>query len=149
MPVNMRNRFYMTAGGGIDEPFIADVDLSTCQYRFMMPASVYPNVTGATGASNPAPIGVLQNAPSVGQVARVRVFGVTCLVAVTPSGCGLAFGRFFTASTVGQAVPSASETGGVALGRWLGTSLAVSSSTSGDRAFINCAGFGTCFVSAS
>lgn len=149
MPVNMRNRFNMTAGGGIDETFLADVDLSSCQYRFVMPASTKDYVTGATGASNPAPLGVLQNAPVAGAIARVRVFGVTCMVAVTPSGCGLAFGRFFTASTVGQAVPSASETGGVALGRWLGTSLAVSSSTAGDKAFVNCAGFGTCFVSAS
>src|SRR5512137_1445479 len=105
MPINYRNKANFTAGAGIDEPFLADMDLSSCQYRFVMPSTTAGYVTGATGASNPTPIGVLQNAPACGAVARVRVFGTTCLVVVTPSGCGLAYGRFLTASTVGQGVP--------------------------------------------
>lgn len=148
MPINFRNKANFTAGAGIDEPFLADVDLSTCQYRFVIPASTAGYVKGGNGASNPTPIGVLQNAPALGEIARVRVFGSTRLAVVTPSGCGLAYGRYLTASTVGQGVPTASETGGTVLGRWLDTGLAVSSSTIG-KAFVNCAGFGTCAVSAS
>jgi hypothetical protein len=148
MPINYRNKAYFTAGAGIDETFLADADLSSCQYRFVTVGTTAGTVVGANGASNPTPIGVLQNSPASGGVARVRVFGTTCVVAVTPSGCGLAYGRYFTASTVGQAVPSASETGGIALGRWLDTGLAVSLSTIG-KAFVNCAGFATCLVAAS
>lgn len=148
MPISYRNKANFTAGAGIDEPFLADVSLATCQYRFVVPASTAGYVTGANGASNPTPLGVLQNAPAAGEIARVRVFGSTCLVVVTPSGCGLAFGRFISASTVGQGVPTACETGGPILGRWIDTGLAVSSSTTG-KAFINCAAFVTCPVSAS
>jgi hypothetical protein len=118
-----------------DAPFLADVDLTTCHY-----------VTGATGASNPAPLGVLQNSPSLGQEARVRVLGFSKVIGVTPSGCGLAYGRYFSVSTVGQAVPTASETGQPIYGRWLDANLAVSSSAIG---MILMAGmFGTCPVSA-
>jgi hypothetical protein len=130
-----------------DAPFLADVDLTTCQYRFVMPASTAYYVTGATGASNPAPLGVLQNSPSQGQEARVRVLGFSKVVAVAPSGCGLAYGRYFSTSTVGQAVPTASETGMPIYGRWLDSNLAVSSSMIG--MVLLSGAFGTCPVSAS
>ena len=86
MPISYRNKAYFTAGAGIDETFIADANLSTCQYRFVTVASTAGYVTGANGASNPTPIGVLQNAPALGEIARVRVFGTTCVVAVTRCG---------------------------------------------------------------
>jgi hypothetical protein len=130
-----------------DAPFLADTDLTAKQYLFVIPASTAGYVTVGNGASNPTPIGVLQNSPSQGQEARVRVLGFTKVKAITPSGCGLAYGRFISASTEGQAVPQASETGVALLGRWLDTGLAVSSCAYG-MAFVNCAGFATCAVSA-
>lgn len=130
-----------------DAPFKADVDLTAYQYKFVMPASTAGNVTYATGASNPAPLGILQNSPSAGQEARVRVLGFSKCVAVTPSGCGLAYGRYISCSTTGQAVPTASETGQPIYGRWLDANLAVSSSAIG-MVLLNGA-FGTCPVSAS
>jgi hypothetical protein len=148
MAINYRNKVNLLAGVGIDELFTADVDLSACQYHLVQPASTAGNVTGATGASNPTPMGVLQNAPALGQAARVRMFGVTQLVVVTPSGCGLAYGRFISASTVGQGVPSACETGGPIVGRWIDTGVAVSTCTVG-KAFVNCGGFSVCPVAAS
>lgn len=133
---------------GIDDmSFTADTDLTSSIYRFVIPASTAGKVTIANGASNPTPLGVLQNSPSAGQEARVRVIGPTKVVAITPSGCALAYGRFISGSDTGQAVPQASETGVVILGRWLDAALAVSSCVIG-QAFINCAGFATCAPSA-
>lgn len=134
--------------GVSDMTFLADADLTSKQYFFVCAASVAGYVKLATGASDPGPLGALQNSPSLGQEARVRIFGPTKLVAKTPSGCGLAFGRFITASTGGQATPQDGETSCALLGRWLDTTLAVSSSVIG-QAFINCAGFAACAMSAS
>ncbi len=57
-----------------DVSFIADQDLTAKQYTWVGPASTYNNVASVSGAS-PAPFGILQNSPSLGQEARVRVFG--------------------------------------------------------------------------
>lgn len=130
-----------------DAPFLADVDLTSYQYRFVMPASTAGYVTYATGASNPSPLGVLQNSPSAGQEARVRVFGFSKVVGITPSGCGLAYGRYVSCSTTGQAVPTASETGSIIYGRWLDAGLAVSSSAIG--MILLSGAFGTCPAAAS
>lgn len=130
-----------------DAPFLADADLTSSQYLFVIPASTAGYVKVSTGASNPTPLGVLQNSPSQGQEARVRVIGFTKVKAVTPSGCGLAYGRFISASTEGQAVPQAAETGTSLVGRWLDSGLAVSSCAYG-MAFVNCAGFSVCAVAA-
>ena len=130
-----------------DAPFLADTDLTSQIYRFVIPASTPGYVTIATGASNPAPLGVLQNSPSAGQEARVRVLGFSKIVGKTPSGCGLAYGRYISCSTEGQAVPTASDTGGPIYGRWLDSNLAVSSSAIG--MVILSGAFGTCPVSAS
>jgi hypothetical protein len=148
MPVNFRQKVYLTGGAGIDENFLADGSLASNQFYFVIPSSATGYVQLGNGASNPTPIGVLQNAPASGGLARVRVFGSTCLAVVTPSGCGLAYGRFITASTVGQGVPTASETGGIVLGRWLDAGVAAASGTTG-KAFVNCAGFATCAIAAS
>lgn len=129
-----------------DAPFLADVDLTSYQYFFVIPASTAGYVKLATGASNPTPLGVLQNSPSQGQEARVRVIGFTKVKAVAPSGCGLAYGRFISASIGGHAVPQAADDAAV-LGRWLDTGLAVSSCVIG-MAFINCAGFSSCSTAA-
>lgn len=58
-----------------DVSFIADQDLTAKQYTWVAPASAANTVASANGASNPAPFGVLQNSPSAGQEARVRMAG--------------------------------------------------------------------------
>lgn len=121
-----------------DVSFIADVDMTTLQYRMVSVASTVGKVASATGASNPLPIGVLQNSPSAGQEARVRIFGISKIVAKTDGSCGMAYGRIFSASAGGQAWSSGSESAQV-FGMWLDANLAVSTSAIG-RAFIN---FGT------
>jgi hypothetical protein len=148
MAINYRNRVNLTAGAGIDELFKADVSLAAYQYYFVTVASTPGNVKLANGASEPAPVGVLQNAPALGEAARVRMFGITQLAVVTPAGCGLAYGRFISCSTVGQGVPTACETGGPIMGRWFGANVAAASSST-DKAFVNCGGFSVCPISAS
>ncbi len=65
------------SGMGLDLPFSASGDLGDYQYRFVKVASTMMRVDAATGASNPVPIGVLQNDPYSGDSAIVRVAGVT------------------------------------------------------------------------
>ena len=135
--------------GGIDwnELFTADVDLSSYQYYFVQPASTAGKVMLATGASNPTPLGVLQNTPTQGKLAQVKLAGLTKLYIKTPSGCGLAYGRFITASDTGQGAPQATETGTPIAGRWLDVSVAAASSSTG-LALIFSPGMGGCAVSA-
>lgn len=57
---------------GIDISRVADVDLSGSQYRVVIYSSTGCALPGAAGAIG---LGVLQNAPTAGQVARVRIFG--------------------------------------------------------------------------
>jgi hypothetical protein len=133
--------------GITDMSFTADVDLTTLQYRFVTVASTAGNVASNTGASNPAPLGVLQNSPSLGQEAKVRTLGPTKIVGKTNSSSPLTYGRFISASGGGQATATASETGDVCLGRWLDTTLAVSSSAIGQA--VIWPNLGVCPVSAS
>lgn len=65
-------------GGGmvIDESFRANADLSGQQYRFMVVATGGNRVDVATGATNIG-VGILQNKPTSGQTAWVRLFGKT------------------------------------------------------------------------
>ena len=86
-----------------DAAFIADVDLTQKQYYFVQCASTQGNVGVATGTCNPIPIGVLQNSPSLGQEAQVRVLGYTKLVCeVDGSGCNLAWRNFVYCASDGQ-----------------------------------------------
>jgi len=128
-----------------DLSFTAAVNLSVKQYYAVTPGSVVGEVTSATGASNPAPIGILQNAPSAGQEAKVRVYGISKLFAETGGTSALGFGKFFSFNASGAGTHSASETG-LAFGRWLDATLAVSSCAFGMVLFN---GMGTCAMSAS
>jgi len=130
-----------------DASFTAAVDLTLVQYYFVRAGSVAGEVAIANGASNPTPLGVLQNAPSPGQEARVRVLGFSKVFAVTGGTCGIGYGRFITVNASGQAIPTATEAGSAVMGRWLDTGAPVSASRFG-QAFINCAGFAPCAVSA-
>ena len=147
MAINYRNRARFTAGADIDLIFTAAADLSAKQYYFVAAGSIVGEVAAATGASNPVPIGVLQNAPGAAGRARVRVFGVTLLTGCAGT-CDIGYGRFVRSSSVGAGEVPASAGGAVVLGRWLGASVATNASGRAD-AFVNCMGFAACSVSGS
>jgi hypothetical protein len=109
------------AGLTVDEQFIANGDLSTCQYRFVRLHTVDGEITGANGASNPAPIGVLQNAPTASQKAIVRLFGRTQLT-VPANACTLQLGSFVSSTTCGGGWHSGAS--GVIFGRVVSGSVA-------------------------
>ncbi len=114
--------------GLLDLTFKADVDLTLHQYYFVSPASTAGNVGIATGGSNPAPFGVLQNSPSLGQEARVRPLGPTKLFIKTGSGSALGFGRYAMVNASGQGTAMATDGGSSIVARNLGAGVAVSSS---------------------
>lgn len=132
--------------GVADIPFIADTDLTQQQYRWVTAASTAGYVKLATGASNPAPIGILQNSPSAGQEARVRVVGFSKTYAVNGSGSALGYGRFVTVNSSGESTATATESGSPIVARWLDTVAPVSSSRVGQ---VYVFGFVTCALSAS
>jgi len=65
------------SGFGFDYTFTADVDLSSNQWFLVTTASTAGNVKVATGGSGPIAIGVLQDDPTAGEAAAVRVLGTT------------------------------------------------------------------------
>ena len=86
-----------------DAAFTADVDLTQKKYYFVKCASTTGNVEVATGTCNPVPLGILQNSPSLGQEAQVRVLGFSKLVCeVDVSGCNLAWRNFVYCASDGQ-----------------------------------------------
>ncbi len=87
---------------GIDLPFSASGDLTAKQYYFVTHASAAKRVQASTGASNPAPIGVLQNDPRTGEEATVRVWGVSKVVADADTAIG--YGDYLTSGSTGMAV---------------------------------------------
>ena len=144
MPRKERTKFIAQGGLVVDLPMIAAVDFSACataQYRFVTPGSIVGEVVLATGASNPAPLGVIQNLPAPGQPARVRVFGISTMIACTPATCNLLNGTYISAGSNGAACAAGAL--GVVLGRWLSASIASGACTATGCAFINCAGFGS------
>ena len=143
---NVRTKERATAGFTADEVFAAAVDLSTCQFRFVTTGSISGEVTGATGASDPFPIGVLQNAPTATLAAVVRVFGRTTIAAY-PAACNLLPGAVVTANPCGAACKSGSL--GVGLGRWLSASLASGGSSVAGEIFVNCILPSACMLAAS
>jgi len=93
---------------GIDLPFRADVDMDNYQYHFVVAASTAGYVKPAS-ASRAQVLGVLQNDPSAGDAATVRVFGVSKVVAEAASA--ITYGQVLTSSSRAMAqtmVPSAS-----------------------------------------
>lgn len=65
-------------GPGIDISFVAAEDLSSHQYRFVHQAS--DSTVDLLDSGAEFPVGILQNAPESGEVAVVRVTGVSKLV---------------------------------------------------------------------
>ena len=109
--------------------FVAGVDFSACptsQYRFVRAGSVAGEVRLASGASNPAPLGVIQNSPSTGQEAAVVMLGPTKLV-VNGAPCTMAFGHFVLCASDGrgQALDTSTSQGFSAT--WLDTQATTAS----------------------
>lgn len=107
-----------------DEPFKAGVDLSNAcaLYKWVQPGSIFGEVVPATGASNPYPLGILQNQPSPQGSARVRVMGKS-LLATCMGPSSLNNGGWVTAGSGGLGVtPSISSC--MANARYAGSGLA-------------------------
>ena len=129
--------------GIADVAFTADADLTARQYHFVTPASTHGNVKLSTGASTPTVLGVLQNSPSAGQEARVRVLGFTKLVGEN-GACNLTVGTFITSGSDGQG-ESLQLSGCPAVARWMGPTYATAGSIVGEALLF---GFSAC-ISAS
>ncbi len=122
--------------GIADAGFTAATDLTSKQYYFVMPGSVAGEVKIANGGSDVAPLGVLQNSPSAGQEARVRVLGFSKVYAVAVSGCEIGYGAFVQCNANGEAIRAIPTSPCMAVaGRWI--DAAVSSTASR---------YGECFV---
>ena len=129
--------------GIADVGFTADTDLTARQYHFVTPASTQGNVKLSTGASNPTVLGVLQNSPSAGQEARVRIVGFSKMVGEN-GACNLTVGTFVTSGSDGQA-ESMTPSGCPAVARWMGPTYATAGSIVGEVLLF---GFSAC-ISAS
>lgn len=108
--------------------FNADVDFSACtaQYRAVVPASTAGNVKLGNGASNPTPLGVLQNSPSAGKPAVVCLFGPTWGT-VRVSTCVVSFGDFLVGASDGLFESHATAAGSALNARWLGANVTTGS----------------------
>jgi len=93
----------VSSGWAWDETFSASGDLSSYQYRFVSPASTAKRVQLGTGASGPAPLGVLQDDPKSGYECVVRIQGTT-KVSGDAEGTAIVYGDFLTCGSAGQAV---------------------------------------------
>ena len=100
--------------------FVADVDLSAAcaQFKLVRASSTYGNVGLATGASNPAPIGVLQSTGSAGDNVAVALLGPALAGACT-NGSALREGRPVTVGSHGFFEP-ATDSGCPYFATWLG-----------------------------
>ena len=131
----------------LDEYFTADVDLSAKQYYWVIGASTQGNVGLATGGCNPTPLGILQNAPTLGQPARVRLFGRSQAVASGGAACNLLWTRFVTAGSNGATISVGADTGCPALARWLSGSIISTGCQATCSVFLSGMGFGACIPS--
>lgn len=129
-----------------DVSFLADQDLTAKQYTWVAPASAYNYVASANGASTPAPLGVLQNSPSAGQEARVRMFGFS-KVLVNMTTCLAQWGRYVGVASDGR-TEALQVTGSPAFGRYIGAASGAGASAYGEI-FLFGGGFNVCPASAS
>ena len=86
-----------TYGGAvIDESLKAAVDLSSYQYHWVKCGSVAGEVTYAQSGCVPMPLGILQNDPTAGEIAQVRLFGISKMAASgaldTGAGSAITYG---------------------------------------------------------
>jgi len=69
--------------------FEAAEDLSAYQYRFVTQYGFTGKTVGLMNAATDIPVGILQNAPTIGQMAEVMVIGVSKCVANDAIAVGL------------------------------------------------------------
>lgn len=93
------------SGAGVEITLTASGEQNTTQYKFVQMAGTANQFLIATGASGPAPIGVLQNGPQTGAAGRIRVSGVTRIWADAATAIGV--GDFVTCGSDGAAVVAA------------------------------------------
>lgn len=111
------------SGFGFDYTFVADIDLSASQYRFVVPASTVGNIKGSV-TSGASVFGVLQNDPKAGEVATVRVLGTTLLY--VDSASPASYGKFLKTGSNGQGLGYQSLTAST-----FGAAIALDNVTSG------------------
>jgi hypothetical protein len=111
---------------GISEsPFLADEDLTAWQYKLVKITASDPDrverFTHITlGSGSPLPIGVLQNDPSSGQSAAVKVLGFAKVYGRV-SVCDLAAGAWLMSASDGMVeAASAVDSTAEVVGRWIG-----------------------------
>lgn len=92
----------VSSGFAFDLPLSASGDLSSKQYYFVTHAVTEGYVVTSTGASGPAPLGVLQNDPAAGEEAAVRILGTTQVMA--DAGTAIGYGDWVTSGSSGLAV---------------------------------------------
>jgi len=128
--------------GIADAAFTAAVDLTAKQYYWVKPGSVVGEVNLATGGSDTTPIGVLQNSPSAGQEARVRIFGFTKVYAVAVSGSPITYGNFIGVNLTAESIRTITVGGASAvLGRWLDATVPSTGSRYGEALIFGGANF--------
>ena len=93
-----------TEGMAIQDSFIAGVNLSTCQYRFVAQSSSAQTIVGASSGSATGPLGVLMDEPTVGEGGRVLIFGVGKVSASAAAGSAIAVGDGLICSSTGRAI---------------------------------------------
>lgn len=91
---------------GIDITLKAAADANTWGYHFVAPDTTVDQCTLATGASGPAPAGILQDNPKSGGAGKVRVIGLSKIYA-DGSGTAINIRDFVTSGSDGQAVITA------------------------------------------
>ena len=89
------------SGLGLDLPFTASGDMNSYQYYFVKCASTSNRIDVATGGSDPAPIGVIQNDPYSTDLATVRVLGISKVF--VSSSVAIQVGNLLTAGSAGAA----------------------------------------------
>ena len=108
---------------GIDSSALAKADLNSYQYHFIMSEGTASGSVGyvnvATGASGPAPFGVLQNDPNAGQEAQIRHIGST-LLRVNAVGATIWYGSFLTCGSDGHGEVMATSNASPAFARSMG-----------------------------
>jgi predicted RecA/RadA family phage recombinase len=94
-----------TSGGGVDITLSASGNQDTNQYKFVIMAGTAHQFEVATGASGPAPIGILQNDPQSGNAGQIRVAGVSQIWMDAATSVGV--GDFVTCGSDGAGVVAA------------------------------------------
>lgn len=94
---------------------LADVDMNSHQWKFVTTASIAGKFKLGTGASNPVPLGVLQDDPRSGEPGQIRILGTAKVAA---SGA-ITYGAHVLCASNGFAMAAgaaSAATQGIALG---------------------------------